>query len=177
MMLFWILFLSFHWFLSKAAKIILFSRGRYYVLFDDGSFFFCGHPSLSKILIKASEAQQRILHNKGKKNEVSIASVAFGKEPDDYFVVRSDGSWESHGDLPWGLEKLMRDRNYRADLLWAALGVSGEWCVKSKKGRLWWGNVSDEADEALADVTAEDSEREVRYVDFGTGDTYFILHE
>jgi hypothetical protein len=126
---------------------------------------------LSKILIKAGKAE------KGRKSQVSIASVAFGKEIDDYFVVRSDGTWESHGDMPPGLDKLMRDRRNKADLLWVSLGVSGEWCVKARNGRVWWGNVSDEVDEMLADITAKDSEREVKYIDFGTSETYFILYK
>ncbi|KAL3817312.1 hypothetical protein ACHAXA_003053 [Cyclostephanos tholiformis] len=153
------------------VQISLGTLRRYFVLFNDGSFNFCGPPSLSKILIKAGKTK-----NDGK-NQVSIASVAFGKELDDYFVVRSDGTWQSHGVMPSGLDKLMRDRRNRADLLWVSLGVCGEWCVKAKNGRVWWGNVSDEADETLADITAEDSEREVKYIDFGTSDTYFILYE
>ncbi len=67
---------------------------------------------------------------------MSIASVAFGKELDDYFIVRSDGLWESYEVLPLGLEELMHNCNFRADLLWAALGIDGEWCVKSKQGRV-----------------------------------------
>ena len=49
--------------------------------------------------------------------------------------------------------------------------------VKSKNGRVWWEGVSDEADEALAEVLAEDGENELRFVDFGTEGTYFLLHE
>jgi hypothetical protein len=154
---------------SFPVQISLGTLLRYFVLFDDGSFHFCGHPSLSKILIKAGKTVN------GRKSQVSIASVAFGKEIDDFFVVRSDGTWESHGVMPPGLNKLMRDRRNKADLLWVSLGVSGEWCVKAKNGKVWWGNVSDEADETLADITAEDSECEVKYIDFGTSETYFIL--
>jgi len=49
--------------------------------------------------------------------------------------------------------------------------------VKSKNGRVWWEGVSDEADEALAEVLAEDGENELRFVDFGTEGTYFLLHK
>lgn len=60
-------------------------RGRYYVHFRDGSFFFYGPPSLSKILIDMGKKQKR---RRGKGGIVSISSVAFGKELDDFFVVR-----------------------------------------------------------------------------------------
>jgi len=122
--------------------------------------------------------QRRVKNrNKGKKSEVSVVSVAFGKHLDDFFVVRSDGSWETSGSLPPGLEGLMKDRKGRADLLWVALGADDEWCVRSRNGRVWWEGVSDEADEALADILAEDGENELKFIDFGRDDTYFLLHK
>lgn len=148
--------------------------------FDDGSFFFYGPPSLSKILIKGNKKQRRGKdRNRGKKGEVSVSvvSVAFGKQLDDFFVVMSDGSWEAHGSLPPGLEGLMSDRKSRADLLWVALGINGEWCVKSQNGRVWWGGVSDEVDEALSEILAEDGANELRFIDFGKDETYFLLHK
>jgi len=72
----------------------------------------------------------------------------------------------------------MKDRKGRADLLWVALGVNNdEWCVRSKGGRVWWEGVSEEADEALTDILAEDGESELKFIDFGTEDTYFLLHK
>ena len=107
-----------------------------------------------------------------------MASVAFGKKLDDFFVVKSDGSWRSHGkSLPKGLSELLRDRKGRADLAWVSLGAEGEWCVKSRKGRVWWDGLSGEADEALSEILVEDRDSELRYIDFGTDETYFLLHK
>ena len=153
------------------VKIELGTLGRYYVQFDDGSYFFCGHPTLSQILIKKAK---KLCNNKGGKNQVPIVSLAFGKKLDDYFIVRSNGTWECHGQMPPGLERLLSDREDRADLLWVALGVNGEWCVRAKNGTLWWGDVSEEADELLSNIAA--GKNEVTYIDFGVGDTYFVLH-
>ena len=91
--------------------------------------------------------------------------------------MRTDGSWEMHGLLPTGLECLMNDRNNRADLRWVQLGSNGEWAVKAKNGRVWWDGVSEEADEGMAEVLAEDGENELRFIDFGSDNTYFLLHK
>lgn len=151
-------------------------RGRYYIHFEDGSYYFFGPPPLTRILKKVNRQHRRRKHrDKGKRSNgsVSIVSVSFGKKLDDLFVVLSNGSWEAHGDLPPGLEQLMKDRNDRADLLWAAVGVNGEWCVKSNTGSVWWGNVSVEADEALSEVLAQD----VMFIDFGMDGCYFLLYK
>jgi len=159
-------------------QISLGSLGRYYVHFRDGSFFFYGPPSLSKILIKGNKRQRRGKdRNRGKREEACVASVAFGNDLDDFFVVRTDGSWEMRGSLPLGLECLMNDRNNRADLRWVQLGSNGEWAVKAKNGRVWWDGVSEEADEGMAEVLAEDGENELRFIDFGSDNTYFLLHK
>mmetsp|Transcript_18598 Transcript_18598/g.34452 ORF Transcript_18598/g.34452 Transcript_18598/m.34452 type:complete len:899 (+) Transcript_18598:133-2829(+) len=160
-------------------QIALGTLGRYYVHFVDGSFFFYGPPAMSKTLIHGNKQKQRRGkdRNRGKRGEVSVVSVAFGKKLDDFFIVRSDGSWESNGSSPAGLDGLMEDRKGRADLLWVALGANGEWCVRSKHGRVWWEGVSVEADEALADILAEDGENELKFIDFGKDDTYFLLHK
>ena len=146
--------------------------------FTDGSFYFYGPPSLSQTLIKGNKNQRRGKdRDRGKRGEVTVVSVAFGKELDDWFVVRSDGSWEANGSLPQGLEDLLKNRKGRGDLLWVALGVSSdEWCLAAMNGRIWWEGVSNEADEALARVLAEDGENELKYIDFGADDTFFLLH-
>mmetsp|Transcript_3715 Transcript_3715/g.8192 ORF Transcript_3715/g.8192 Transcript_3715/m.8192 type:complete len:863 (-) Transcript_3715:212-2800(-) len=162
--------------------IALGTLGRYYVHFKDGSFFFYGPPELSKILVKNHRKQHRGKHrNRGKRGgdaetTVTVVSVAFGKDLDDFFVVRSDGSWESSGRMPSSLETLLKDRNHRADLFWVSLGVNNEWCVRSKGGRVWWEGLSEEADEALADILSEDSDGQLAFIDFGTDETYFLLH-
>ena len=56
-------------------------RGRYYVHFVDNSYFFYGPPSLGHVLNKRNKKKQL-------SKAVSVVSVAFGKQLDDFFVVR-----------------------------------------------------------------------------------------
>ena len=56
--------------------ISLGTLGRYYVHFRDGSFFFYGPPSLSKILIKKNKKRRG---KNRRRDEVGVKSVAFGK--------------------------------------------------------------------------------------------------
>ena len=71
------------------------------------------------------------------------------------------------------LDNLMKTRKGRADLVWVGVGVDEEWFVRSKNDRVWWEGVSDEADEALAAILAEDGENELKFIDFGKVETYF----
>ena len=78
----------------------------------------------------------------------------------------------------------MKDRRGQADLLWVALGADkDEWCVRSKgsrrskNGRVWWGGTSKEADEALRDILVENGDIELKYIDFGTKDSFFLLYK
>jgi len=156
--------------------IALGSNDRYFVKFDDGSYYFYGPNSLTRILNeKVTKIQKGKGKNRGAKNNVSIASVAFGKELDDFFIVFTDGSWECDGELHKGLDKLLNDRGNRADLLWVSLGPDNEFCVKARNGRVWWGGVSDEINEALFDIT-EGSETDVKYISFGVDGSYFLTH-
>lgn len=134
-------------------------------------------------MIKGNKKQRRGEdRNRGQRNnkdlDVAVASVAFGKKLDDFFVVYSDGSWQSHGkSIPEGLNDLMKDRKDRADLMWVSLGSKGEWCARARNGRVWWEGVSDETDEALTEILSEEGENELSYIDFGTDETYFLLHK
>lgn len=142
--------------------------------FDDGSFYLYGPRALTQILKKVYGHHQR--KQKGGKRSnppVSVVSVSFGKKLDDLFVVLSNGAWEAHGEIPRGLEDLMKDRNDRADLLWASIGVNGEWCVKANNGNIWWGNVTKEADEALTEIPGQD----LMFIDFGIDGSYFLLYK
>lgn len=72
----------------------------------------------------------------------------------------------------------MTDRDGRPDLLWVALGGDNdEWCVRSKGGRVWWEGLSEEADDALVEILAEEGDTQLEYIDFGTQETYFLLHK
>ena len=153
--------------------IALGSNDRYFVKFDDGSYYFYGPTSLTRIIDEKMSKTQKGNHKNGE--HLSLASIAFGKELDDFFVVFSDGSWECDGDLHKGLDKLLIDRGNRADLLWVSLGPDNEFCLKARNGRVWWGGVSDEIREALCDIT-ERSETDVKYISFGVDGSFFLTH-
>lgn len=160
--------------------ISLGSNDRYFVKFDDGTYYYYGPDSMAKILEKKMPQRQRGKGKKkrrgGKSNNLSVASVAFGREIEDFFVVFTDGSWECDGFLHKGLDKLLDDRGNLADLLWVSLGPDNQWCLKARNGRVWWGGVSDEISEALFDIT-DARETDVKYISFGVDDSYFLLFD
>ena len=160
--------------------ISLGSNDRYFVKFDDGTYYFYGPDSMAKLLEKRMPQRQRGKGKKkrrgGKSNNLSVASVAFGREIEDFFVVFTDGSWECDGFLHKGLDKLLDDRGNLADLLWVSLGPDNQWCLKARNGRVWWSGVSDEISEALFDIT-DARETDVKYISFGVDDSYFLLFD
>ncbi|KAL7483428.1 hypothetical protein ACHAW6_009073 [Cyclotella cf. meneghiniana] len=177
--------------------IALGTRGRYYVRFEDGTFKFVGPSSLKACLIKtrphesaeAKRGSRFFKNNKNRKDEMdnrqhpfAVASIAFGNKYEDFFLVRNDGSWEYNGDLPRSLEQLLQDRRGRGDLKWVSLGPNQEWCLKANNGRIWWGGVSKEVDEHLTGILIEDEENasacchDLKFIDFGEDDTFFLLH-
>ncbi|KAL3800653.1 hypothetical protein HJC23_006115 [Cyclotella cryptica] len=178
--------------------IALGTKGRYYVRFEDGTFKFLGPSSLRACLnqtgahdsAKAKRGSRFFKNFKKKNGEIdsrqqhplAIASLAFGNNFDDFFLVRNDGSWEYNGDLPRSLEKLLQDRRGRGDLQWVSLGPNQEWCLKANNGRIWWGGVSKEVDEHLTGILLEDDENgsgichDLKFIDFGVDDTFFLLH-
>ncbi|KAL7472808.1 hypothetical protein ACHAXS_013206 [Conticribra weissflogii] len=174
------------------SYIALGTKQRYYVRFEDGSTSFHGPTSLDAFLkeprrcldagrIKGGtkRANQRKRHHHprfGTGRDTEIVSVAFGKEFGDYFIVRANGSWEANGELPSGLEKLLDSRRDRGDLRWVALGPEGEWCVKARNGRVWWGGVSREIDEILVDILI-DGQEELTYLDCGVDGSYFMIYQ
>ena len=160
--------------------ISLGSNDRYFVKFDDGTYYFYGPDSMATILEKRMPQRQRGKGKKkrrgGKSSNLSVASVAFGREIEDFFVVFTDGSWECDGFLHKGLDKLLDDRGNLADLLWVSLGPDNQWCLKARNGRVWWSGVSDEISEALFDIT-DARETDVKYISFGVDDSYFLLFD
>lgn len=182
--------------------IALGTKGRYYVRFEDGTTE-CAGPSALKAFLnknrnnsgkKAKSASRfsrnGIISKKMKRGEIdkrrrspsSITSIAFGKRFDDFFLVRNDGSWECNGDMPRSLDKLLEDRGDRADLEWVALGPNGEWCLKAQNEKIWWGGVSEEADDHLSRVLIEEDEEkemtnDLKFVDFGVNGAFFLLYQ
>ena len=52
---------------------------------------------------------------------------------------------------------------------------SGEWFVKGRNGKMWWGGTSDDFDDLMDFL--EESERSPTFVDFGQYNAYFVTHE
>ena len=55
------------------------------------------------------------------------------------------------------------------------LQLSGEWFVKGRNGKMWWGGTSDDFDDLMDYL--EESERSPTFVDFGQYNAYFVTHE
>ena len=55
------------------------------------------------------------------------------------------------------------------------LQPSGEWFVKGRNGKMWWGGTSDDFDDLMDYL--EESERSPTFVDFGQYNAYFVTHE
>lgn len=153
------------------------TNGRFFIRFDDGTHL-CAGPTQLRTFLKATNSSRfrtvKQRHKKGSDNPLEVSSIAFGNGFEDFFLVRNDGSWECVGDMPRGLDKLLEDRRFKADLEWVSLGPDNEWCLKAKNGRIWWGGVSEEVDEHLSTIAIED---DLKFIDFGENHSFFLLHQ
>ena len=77
--------------------------------------------------------------------------------------------------MPEGLEGILRDRGEKADLSTVTLGPRGEWFLRTRNGKMYWGNASEEFDGLMEDL--EDSSRSPFFVDFGDYGSYFVSHD
>ena len=102
-----------------------------------------------------------------------VKSVAFGECGSDFFVVFEDGRWINNG-CPGGLMSLMEDRNNKKDLDKVSLGPDGEWFVRAKNGRTWFGDVSDELNRRVQMI--RDKGGCITDTQFGKYGAYFIRY-
>ena len=148
--------------LPPPSYVSLGKKGRFYILFRDGKSEWSGPKALGVVLRRNSSR--------------GVRSVAFGAKRDTFFVVFGDGSWEYQGDgIPSGLEEKLQARGEVPDLACCTLGPEGEWFLKAKNGRMWWGEVSEELDD-LMDELKEDG-RIPCFLDFGEFGSYFVAHD
>lgn len=146
---------------SRPSYIALGTRDRYFVTFHNGSFSCKGPKGLDRELRKLTKPPM---------------SVSFGQSWDTFFVVFSDGSWKLAGrTIPDDLEEKLAAREDRPDLVCCHLGPSGEWFLKTRSGRMWWGGISDEADAAIIDLL--DSGHEINVLDFGEDGSYYVSYD
>ena len=146
---------------SRPSYVSLGTRDRYFVSFNDGSFHAKGPKPLDKELKKLRKAPR---------------SVAFGGAWDTWFIVFHDGSWKCQGrSIPDELEEKLAERGDRPDLVCVNLGPHGEWFLKARNGRLWWGGISDEADSAICELL--DAGHDLNIIDFGEGGSYYVSYD
>lgn len=146
---------------SRPSYIALSTRDRFFVSFHDGTFAYKGPKGLEKELRKAKQPP---------------ASVAFGTTYDTFFVVFTDGSWKYEGrGIPVELELKLEAREDRADLKCVNLGPAGEWFLRARNGRMWWGGISDEMDQSIQ--TLLDDGHCLSFLDFGESGSYFISYD
>ena len=130
------------------------SEDRYYIRFADGRASWFGPADMDAELREADGTERR------------VASVAFGRGFDAYFIVYADGSW-CHAGAPKALETKITATGARCDLACVSLGPADEWFVRTKSGGCWWGGQRPEHRVAVDRVKAG-----VRFLDFGAEGTY-----
>jgi hypothetical protein len=145
----------------RPIYVSLGTRDRYFVHFFDGSREWKGPKSIDRIL---------------KQHQNAPRSVAFGSTYDTFFMVFDDGSWEHQGrGIPKDLQAKLTDRAGRPDVVCVTLGPKGEWFLRAKNGRMWWGGVSRELDETIQSLL--DDDHYLNFLDFGDDGTFFLTYD
>lgn len=143
----------------RPAYVSLGSRDRYYCSFHDGSYAFKGPKGLDRELKKATKRQP--------------VSVAFGATYDTFAVVFADGSWKCGGRaIPNEFEERLGKRR---DIHTVNLGPEGEWFVKLKTKKMWWGGIHSELEAAIEDLLH--SGHQLHFLDFGEEGSYFVSYD
>ena len=114
--------------LPPPTYVALGSMNRYYVKFKDGKSEWVGSDKMTELLNKESRI---------------VKTVAFGEDWDSYFVVFEDG-WYSACGIPDGLDDVLKRRQRRGDLTSVSLGAKGEYFIRARNGRMWWGGINSE---------------------------------
>lgn len=143
---------------TRPSYVAIGTRDRYYVAFHDGTADWKGPKALDKCL----------------KRESTPRSVAFGDKYDSFFVVFDDGTWECN-DAPEELMDKLADREDRPDLVCVTLGPEGEWFLRCRNGRMWWGGISEELDYMIQSLL--ESDRYLNFLDFGDISSYFLSYD
>jgi len=136
----------------------------------------------------------------------AVQTVAFGVKYDAFFIVYDDGTYEYHGSsIPKTLvdtlqreeascqitnvfatesnamtQNIQQKKDMKQQkllhLMCVTLGPKGEWFLKDRDGRSWWGgNLTKELKGVIQDI--EDTGDCITFMDFGVNGTYFIRYE
>lgn len=146
---------------SRPSYVSLGTKDRYFVAFHDGTFSCKGPKGLDRELKKLTKPP---------------LSVAFGSSYDAFFIVYYDGSYKYQGrGIPRDLEEKLLARKERPELACVNMGPSGEWFLRSQCGRVGWGGVSEEMDEAIQALL--DDGNFLKFLDFGENGSYFVSYD
>jgi hypothetical protein len=171
---------------SRPSYVALGSKDRFYCAFHDGTYSVKGPKSLEKELKRCFAPPQMPGGGGGSTgsplNPPSLpappppppVSVAFGGTWEAWFVVFADGSWKFQGKIPSDLSDKLASRKDRGDLVRVTLGPAGEWFVKARNGRMWWGGLTDAADSAIQQLLVN---HELCFLDFGEDGSYFVSYD
>jgi len=144
---------------DRPNVIVLGTRDRFFVSFNNGSFGCKGPKALDKELRKGAPM-----------------AVTFGSTYDTFAIVWSDGTYTLQGKgIPKELEAVLEARNHRPVVSMLNLGPSGEWFVRLDNGKMWWGGISKEMRESLKGLVEEG--HVMNYLDFGDDGSYFISYD
>jgi hypothetical protein len=167
---------------SRPSYVSLGSKDRFYCAFHDGTYCLKGPKSLEKELkrcfaasVSAVSAVPPMLQPQHVPPLSHMpVSVAFGSTWESWFVVFPDGSWKFQGKIPADLSHKLASRKDRGDLVRVTLGPSGEWFVKARNGRMWWGGLTDAADASIQRLLKD---HELCFLDFGEDGSYFVSYD
>ena len=73
------------------------------------------------------------------------------------------------------LEEKLSASKERTELSCINIGPSGEWFMRSQDGRVAWGDISEEMDEASQELL--DEGHVVNFLDFGENGSYFVSYD
>jgi len=146
---------------SPPTYVALGSQKRYYAEFASGEVEWVG-PDNSDMDKNLKESRKV-----GK----SVRTVAFGEDNDTYFIVYEDGSWQSGGNIPTNLDRLLKRREAKNDLCQVSLGPTGEWFLEASNGKAWCGGLPQSFYELHAPI--KDWITAMYFGDEGTG---FVRH-
>jgi len=150
--------------LLKNKKIIKYvslgTSGRYFILFEGGEILWDG-PNAMKQYVDGN---------------VGVKCVAFGGKRDTFFVVYNDGSWKFEGsEIPQALKNVLSDSGGR-DLTCVTIGPGGEWFLKLRDGRLWWGGVSKKINKLFHTLLNVKNKKLPHFIDFGKGGSFIMTY-
>eukprot|EP00592_Proboscia_alata_P003595 CAMPEP_0194376134 /NCGR_PEP_ID=MMETSP0174-20130528/24620_1 /TAXON_ID=216777 /ORGANISM="Proboscia alata, Strain PI-D3" /LENGTH=830 /DNA_ID=CAMNT_0039156701 /DNA_START=191 /DNA_END=2683 /DNA_ORIENTATION=+ len=134
--------------LPGPSYIALGSQNRYYVKFEDGRCQWVGCDALSQELRKHRP----------------LKTIAFGETWNSYFIVYEDGGYSYKG-IPYHVNDIIQKNQCEIECV--SLGPKGEYFMKMKNGRVWWGGMSYNAMNKVNRLKDR-----VKFIDFGENETF-----